>query len=221
MKYHTTSVGAGKMVITAKVGGQEEPSTIRLPNTTITANQGEWGGSLMVTTCPDEHWGSCSHKCEGRCSYMGGGGYSGGGSGGVDYQIGDNFLKDQKGFNGGSNGGNGEGDPGFRDGFDGRAKGTGENIADYSFKNFKLSPGEGGRYHYYSYKENSICTNCNRAVYYGGGGGGVLVDSKGPTATSSQGKGYGGGGGAGCLKGCNTGLPGVILLEVVKVDWNF
>ena len=108
----------------------------------------------------------------------GGDGYSGGG----EYAREGYFGSD-----GGSNGGDGEASHG--------GSGTGENISDYTFTAWTLTPGAGGKYDDFD--------------TYGGGGGGVLVEGLGPAAFEVQGQGYGGGGG-----GLTNGLQGVILLEV-------
>ena len=91
----------------------------------------------------------------------GGDGYSGGGS----YDSA-----------GGSDGSDGEGNYG--------GHGTGEDITNYKFFAFEITPGQGG--------------NAD-----GGGGGGVLVNGQGPDG-GSKGQGYGGGGGH----------SGVVLIEV-------
>ena len=80
--------------------------------------------------------------------------------------------------------------------------GTGEDISEYSFTAWTLSPGAGGKC--YSYGSSSY--------YYGGGGGGVMVDGLGPEASQYQGQGYGGGGNR--YSSYSDGLKGVILLEV-------
>ena len=123
---------------------------------------------------------------------MGGNGYSGGAGGGHPSFGG-------AGWSGGSNGGNGNGN--MRGGM-----GTGEHLAAYTLDHFKLSPGQGGTYYHRSHGNN---------FYYGGGGGGVLVDSDGPSTSPWQGKGYGGGGGGN--HSSEEGLPGVILVEVVRL----
>ena len=116
----------------------------------------------------------------------GGAGYSGGGS----------WEKTSSSGRGGSNGGRGGGARG--------GEGTGENIANYHFKHFQLSPGKGGDVHYES---------PNGGEYFGGGGGGVLVNGNGPTASQEHSQGYGGGSGyEGTPKHA---LSGVILFEVV------
>ena len=223
IKYYTSPVPAGEMIITAKVGASRKkwpgnvpsnPSIVTLPSTTITALGGHHGGLVRNSV---------------RLSDAGGDGYSGGGG----------FSK-SRGYNGGSNGGNGEGGSGRR-GVGGRripnrgGRGTGENVASYVFDHFTLSPGQGGRYH----KRTHTLWN---PAYFGGGGGGVMVNNKGPTSHyvdssvhfppgyyptyPGQGKGYGGGGGHGCDGSCTTidgkkwqsdghGQSGVILLEVV------
>ena len=124
-----------------------------------------------------------------------GNGYSGGGSGG---------SAPTRGSVGGSNGGNGGGSYG--------GHGTGENIGVYIFRHFNLSPGEGGQ---------PCCKPGN--YHYGGGGGGVMVNGEGPFSYEYQGKGYGGGDGGENYHNRpppndkpNLGLPGVILVEVVK-----
>ena len=227
IKYYTSPVPAGEMIITAKVGASRrpwpgnvpsQPSIVTLPSTTITALGGKRGGIIRIIN------GKAT-----RIDDSGGDGYSGGGAFGVSH-----------GYNGGSNGGNGEGGSGRR-GVGGRwipnrgGRGTGENVASYVFDHFTLSPGQGGRY------KKRTHTLWNPA-YFGGGGGGVMVNGKGPTSHyvdkglsfippkyyptyPGQGKGYGGGGGT-CDGPCGTidgkkwqsdgyGQSGVILLEVV------
>ena len=124
-----------------------------------------------------------------------GNGYSGGGSGG---------SAPTRGSVGGTNGGNGVGSYG--------GHGTGEDIGVYIFRHFNLSPGEGGQ---------PCCKIGN--YHYGGGGGGVMVNGEGPFSYEYQGNGYGGGGGGENYHNRpppndkpNIGLPGVILVEVVK-----
>ena len=227
IKYHTSTVPAGEMVITAKVGASRrkypgndpsDPSIVTLPSTTITALGGHRGGIVRNNV---------------RLSDAGGDGYSGGGG-----------FSNKRGYNGGSNGGNGEGGSGTpcsvscngkRTISNSGGRGTGENVASYVFDHFHLSPGQGGRYH----KRTHTLWN---PAYFGGGGGGVMVNGKGPTSHyvdkpiwyappskhlptyPGQGKGYGGGGGT-CDGPCGTidgkrwgsghGQSGVILLEVV------
>ena len=100
------------------------------------------------------------------------------------------------GYNGGTDGGDGEGSYG--------GSGTGEVISSYTFSTWTLTPGAGGRYVH------------SGSHYYGGGGGGVLIDEAGPDGIDEcQGHGYGGG-------ACNSnfgyhGLQGVILLEIETV----
>lgn len=113
-------------------------------------------------------------------------------------------------YNGGTNGGNGEGPstPINDDiqAFGAPGHGTGENLSDYYMEHFSLSPGRGGEMKVY-YGGLSI---------YGGGGGGVLVNGEGPTrpgCLQTAGEGYGGGGGGG-ENDCTHGLPGVVLIEV-------
>ena len=122
------------------------------PSTVTIVNTGE-----TITAGPGQ---------DGHSSTVGGGdGYCGGG-GSAGYT-------DHIGGYGGTNGGDGE------DGTDGQGgKGTGEDISQFTFTSWSLSPGAGGSEYYGA---------------YGGGGGGVLVDGAGPEATMYQGQGYGGG----------------------------
>ena len=110
----------------------------------------------------------------------GGDGYSGGASSGDWY--------------GGSDGGWGQGSSGGR--------GTGEDIGEYIFDTWRLSPGAGGDFY--------IGTG---TLFYGGGGGGVMVSGAGPEASQYHGQGYGGGGNSHEYR---EGLQGVILLEVAE-----
>ena len=93
---------------------------------------------------------------------------------------------------GGSDGGNGLGTKG--------GSGSGLDLSSLSFTSVTLTPGAGGAVY------------ANILQIYGGGGGGVLVNGGGPEATEHQGQGYGGGGGHGL------GLPGVIVLEIIRDD---
>ena len=179
LKYYFTAVPAGEMKITARVGGGGSVG---------------WypGGTSYVwlnNSKTIEAKGGATGGGGNERTHVGGHGYSGGG----DFYDLDNTLIYN---NGGSNGGKGGGHSG--------GGGTGENIAAYSFDNFRLSPGQGGQFHHRWYDD--IMLN------YGGGGGGVLVDNNGPTAGSHQGKGYGGGGGP----HGGDGLPGIILMEVFE-----
>ena len=119
------------------------------------------------------------------------GGYGDNYGGGFGYSGGgDGFNSPSR---GGSDGSDGEGE-----GYQG--EGTGEKLTSYQFNNFVLSPGAGG------YRQ------------HGGGGGGVLLSGEGPPRDhGGQGEGYGGGG-----EGEDdpsefvfTGLPGLIIIEVV------
>ena len=91
-------------------------------------------------------------------------------------------------YNGGSDGSAGEGSGG--------GSGTGEDIREYVFTAWTLTPGAGG-IHYED--------GC-----YGGGGGGVMVDGAGPDTDQYTGQGFGGGGSG---RGTN-GLEGLVLLEI-------
>ena len=113
----------------------------------------------------------------------GGDGYSGGGG------FGDRS-------HGGSDGGDGD------DGSLGSGgSGTGEDISQYVFDAWTLSPGSGG-------VPDTGCAPYDCA----GGGGGVLVDGAGPEASRYQGQGYGGGG----VGGYHAGLQGIILIEATS-----
>ena len=125
-------------------------------------------------------------------------GQDGGNSGGDGYSGGGGCLScdggsDDGGSNGGSDGGDGEGSDG--------GSGSKQNIRDYTFTSWTLTPGAGGKSFF------------GGGYYKGGGGGGVMVDGRGASGASQyQGEGYGGGGSGG---GAFTdGLQGVILLEV-------
>ena len=122
------------------------------------------------------------------------GGLWGDGPGGAGYSGGGGYNNNA---NGGSNGN--DGGQGSNSNVGG--SGTWEDITAYQLSEFTLSPGQGGQ----SYNDGHY--------HYGGGGGGVLVGGSGPSRHQYQGEGYGGGGG---LDGSNhSGLPGVILVEVV------
>ena len=167
---------------------------------TITAKVGSGGkfnrkGGSSIVVLPDTTLTALGGNCPTRRSVGGGSGYSGGGSG----------WSGTGGYKGGSNGGKGGGSKG--------GAGNGVNISEYSFNNFTLSPGEGGQFH-----------NVYRLTSTGGGGGGLMVNSTGPYAKTTvyynrksysvqrKGSGYGGGG-----SGQVSGLPGVILIEVVTL----
>ena len=107
----------------------------------------------------------------------GGAGYSGGG------QYNSNC------YSGGYDGSDGGGSEG--------GSGTHEDISDYIFTTWKLTPGDGG------------LPNGNLE---GGGGGGVMVDEFGPEADEYDGQGYGGGGSGSQF--IFKGLPGLVLLEI-------
>ena len=114
----------------------------------------------------------------------GGDGYSGGGGRGLCY--------------GGSDGRDGV----CIDGGMGVGSGTGEDLRNFTFESWTLTPGDGGVYFEESWH-----------YYYGGGGGGVIVNGAGPEDDYGlQGQGYGGGGN-GYYK-FDDGKQGVILLEI-------
>jgi len=127
--------------------------------------------------------------------YSGGDGYSGGGGGfGVPFDQCD----------GGSDGGSGKGPSG--------GSGTGEDIRDYTFTSWILTPGAGGN----CFDSEPVDITTIRDNCAGGGGGGVMVEGAGPEASLYQGQGYGGGGGSPYPQYGQNGLQGVILLEVVS-----
>ena len=138
---------------------------------------------------------------QGSSPSVGGDGYSGGGA----YSI---ELKGGYGSNGGANGGDGEDGLIIAIPFNEGGHGTGEDIKTYPMEQFILSPGAGGKIY-----EAGV-------FYYGGGGGGVLVNGNGPQYDSvHQGQGYGGGGGGHFNEDdelISDGLPGVILMEILK-----
>jgi len=117
----------------------------------------------------------------------GGAGYSGGGQ----YSS-NNGYSGSGGFDGSDGGG------------DNGGSGTHEDISDYIFTTWTLTPGDGGSAYYSS----------GHSFYYGGGGGGVLVNSSGPGTDKYKGQGYGGGGNGRTIDGHEIGLPGIILLEI-------
>ena len=155
-----------------------------------------WLHGLNYTKTIEAKGGGAAGNGNERITYDGGHGYSGGG----DFYYQDKQLKYN---NGGSNGGKGGGPRG--------GSGSGDNIAAYSFDNFRLSPGQGGQFAHDVYKERG---EDDIMLNRGGGGGGVLVDNNGPSAGPRQGKGYGGGGAGGTQRG--KGLPGIILIEVLE-----
>ena len=125
--------------------------------------------------------------------YDGGDGYSGGGSADIIFSS---SVKNTYGAGGGYDGGRGYGSQNY-------GGGTGENVRDYTFDSFVLTPGEGGV----------------PASWSGGGGGGVLVNGKGPDGSNiHQGQGFGGGG-PGILStdtasDISNGLQGIVILEL-------
>ena len=131
-------------------------------------------GQLLVEAAHGQH---------GFAGIKGGDGYCGGG---------DRFPRPSR---GGTAGSDGEGD-----GQEGR--GTGEEVSDYHFNNFVLTPAPGG------YRDGSGGG--------GGGGGGVLVNNVGPQPHhEGTGQGYGGGG-EGSYDPAFTfqGLQGVVIIEL-------
>ena len=104
-------------------------------------------------------------------------------SGGGGYR-GEDYSSYPRGGEGGGDGEDGNSRPGGR--------GSGLDIGQINFRDFKLTPGAGG--------EHSDG---------GGGGGGVLVNGLGPEAGENNGQGYGGG--AGASKDAN---PGCVIIEV-------
>ena len=131
-------------------------------------------GQLLVEAAHGQH---------GFAGIKGGDGYCGGG---------DRFPRPSR---GGTDGSDGEGD-----GQEGR--GTGEDVSDYHFNNFVLTPAPGG------YRDGSGGG--------GGGGGGVLVNNVGPQPHhEGTGQGYGGGGeGTYDQDFTFQGLQGVVIIEL-------
>ena len=130
----------------------------------------------------------------GSGSASGGNGYSGGGS--ADLNMFTFNIENSYGAGGGYDGG-----PGY--GMSYYGSGTGENVRDYFFDSFVLTPGDGG-----------VPT-----TWSGGGGGGVLVNGKGPEGSNiHQGQGYGGGGPGTLRKNTAShkvnGLQGIVILEL-------
>ena len=125
-----------------------------------------------------------------------------GNDGGAGYSGGGEFIKySDSGYKGGSDGSAGEGRRGEG------GSGTGEDISEYVFTTWTLTPGAGG---------SPIGCGPSAANQCGGGGGGVLVDGAGPDTDypSTKGKGYGGGGNGRTDPGFDIGLQGIILLEI-------
>ena len=220
--YHTIQMKPGSVIV-AKVGELEEPSIVTMPVTnsptviTYTAEAGQRGGQTL----------SGNYAQEGR-THSGGNGYSGGGGGFYrrervsnatrrtdnndddedDFEDAecvsrrDDSLRNGNGViegrDGGSDGGNGEGDE--------AGAGSGQDVSTFTFNTWVLTPGDAGQ----GYNSQSGTTYFYTR-YYGGGGGGVLVDGEGPGTDYREAKGYGGGRGA---KGSGAGGAGVILIEV-------
>jgi len=161
------------MDFTVTVGSFGEPSVVKFLN-------GPYDGMYFIDADPGQngyHNGSDN----------GGDGYCGGGAGCCNQHGSMPYC-------GGSDGSDGEND--VADG-DGGGHGTGEDIKEYKFDNFELSPGKGGCW----------------GIEAGGGGGGVLVNGQGPEELNpGQGEGYGGGGNGVDLA---DGHQGVILVELV------
>ena len=128
-------------------------------------------------------------------------GEDGGTGGGSGYSGGGAWCYRTDGCNGGYNGGDGGDGPYHRGG-----RGTGEDVTQYKFDHYKLSPGDAGE-RYMKRLDTSY------SGYAGGGGGGVLINGVGPDRYNKhQGQGYGGGGG----RYYKDGQPGVVILEIVN-----
>ena len=221
--YHTIQMNPGTVIV-AKVGERNKSSAVAMPMTnppsaiTYRAEGGQWGGLTY----------SGNFNQEGR-TYTGGNGYSGGGGGFLRRETMSNATRrtDKNGaneedfedeecasrlddnlrngngvieeYNGGSDGGDGEGDE--------AGAGSGQDVSTFTFNTWVLTPGDAGQGYNRTYTSGSYFYT----RYYGGGGGGVLVDGEGPGTDYREGKGYGGGRGAG---GSVVGGAGVILIEV-------
>ena len=172
LKYQNVALEAGLNVISARVGAGQQACLGAVQQASTLGINGVFMTAL--------------YGRDGNGLY-GGNGYSGGGATGF-----------AQGYNGGSNGSDGES---YKQ-YDGEGSGTGEDVSKYIFTAWNLTPGAGGF---------NLTTEDYHA--YGGGGGGVLVDGAGPEASLYQGKGFGGGGG-GPTNTSQHGLQGVILLEV-------
>ena len=80
---------------------------------------------------------------------------------------------------------------------------TALSLGDFTFTNWNLSAGRGGRYD-------------RQSQQYGGGGGGILVNGISPATHHNQfqGEGYGGGGSGRPDIEMHQGMNGVILMEM-------
>ena len=137
--------------ISVSVGGDRESSVVMVDGEVVLeAGAGLDGGN-------------------GYLQYHGGDGYSGGGQ----------YGELERGYNGGTDGGNGEGE-------DSPGLGSTDDLSLISLNHYKLSPGAAGLF--------SVRNTDGLVDYLGGGGGGVLVDGQGPQDSPHQGQGYGGGG---------------------------
>ena len=171
LKYQSLSLQPGVAIINATVGmGAHD---WRVSNkSSVSIHESGRPGIISITA-------EGGQDGKGDMSF-GGDGYSGGGGG------------DCQGSSGGSNGSDGDAEECSNAGH-----GTREDISEYRFTSWTLTPGAGGDYYSYS------STSC-------GGGGGVMINGEGPEATQYHGRGFGGGGGF----YSNHGLQGVILLEI-------
>lgn len=170
VQYKSLTLSRGVTEISVFVGSGSTSSNVSVNGDITNANPGENG------------------------VYVGGDGYSGGGSADINIYPDENTF----GAGGGYDGGRGYGILWYGDG-------TGENVRDYTFDSFILTPGDGGV----------------PVSWSGGGGGGVLVNGKGPEGSNiHQGQGYGGGGpgtlstyAASVISNTN-GLQGIVILEL-------
>ena len=133
-----------------------------------------------------------SHSMEHGTSIVANPGQKGGGQnngGGAGYSGGRQYSDGDGDYTGGSDGSDGGGSKG--------GSGDHEDISEYIFITWQLTPGDGGS------------PNGGLFGNYGEGGGGVMVDESGPETNDYKGQGYGGGGGT-----SPTGLPELVLLEI-------
>ena len=130
---------------------------------------------------------------------------SGTNNGAAGYSGGGAWCGRSDGCDGGTDGGAGEDGAVYHGG-----TGAGDIVSEYSSDHYQLRAGAGG-----------VRWLTDSQFYLGGGGGGVLVNGEGPGgATQHHGQGYGGGGCSQVIEGSwsQTGLPGVVLIEIGPAD---
>ena len=181
LNYINEKLSLSSQVAQVQVGRFGQPSIITFANglnyTAMPGQNTQWDGNFV----------------------KGGDGYSGGGA--HCYSGYDDCTRTS--FNGGTNGGDGEGSSdAVREYHYSHGKGTGEDVQRYELDNWTISAGEGGK------------GAVRDGDYYGGGGGGVLINGDGPERESTAvGQGYGGGSAYADSGYWKNGLPGVVLIE--------